>query len=781
MDREKDNQLTKYESTELSKRDSSSLYPDLVREYDGFDDDSDFNVKTYLDIILRRKWLILACLVISVVTVTVSTLRMVPIYKAQIVVEITPEPPRITSFREVAPIGVQMFDKQEFYETQYQLLKSVSLGKQVVSALGLNENVQTQQPVKKPLKKTGILSKITSVITGQHAKGKGTSENQETKLNIDVEMERKIRSNQIAIGFMGGVTVIPDRKSRLIKITYDSTDPEFAAKAVNTLIDKYIEWIIDRKINTTKLAREFLEDQLHLVRMKLDKSERELGRYAKELDIVGMDEGVNQIYTKLISLNDMLSEVETQRIEKESTYNDVMAGNYKYLPQIINDSTLVELDKKYAELSAQYKSNSVIYGPNFPIMKRLFVEMNKIQEEKNERIHKVGVLIKKDYEASKKKEELLTKRRDDQKKRASLLNEESIQYKVYKRDVETNKTIYQSLLTRLGETEVTSALRATNVQVVDYAIPPTSPYKPNLQSNISYSIFLGLFVGLSLAFILDYFDNTIKDEDEVRRNYGLPFFGAIPLVKEDDSIKLEKIVYYKPKSYIAEAFRVIRTSLLYSSPGHAPKSLLITSSQPIEGKTTVSSNLALSMLQSGSKVVLVDADLRKPRIHSVFLKNGSNTFGLSTYLVGKMDLQGVIKSSDIEGLDIIPSGPIPPNPVELLGSKKMKGLMDELMEKYDHVIVDGPPVTGFADSRIISLMVDGALLVTSVGVTQRHMLKSAIEELHRVRGRILGTVVNRLVPKRSGKYGYGYYYYQQYYTHDESIDNDKKIYLPRNV
>lgn len=284
-----------------------------------------------------------------------------------------------------------------------------------------------------------------------------------------------------------------------------------------------------------------------------------------------------------------------------------------------------------------------------------------------------------------------------------------------------------------------------------------SLYKPNIKFNLLLATLMGLMIGVFLAFIFEHFDNTIKDEDDLKRNFSLPFLGSVPQVDPNEIQDLDKIAYKNPKSLISEAFRVIRTSVLYSSANNNPRSLLLTSSQPIEGKTTCASNLAISLTQSGYKVVLVDADFRKPMLHKYFLDNG-NAFGLSTYLVGNMELQGVIHHADVDGLDIIPVGLLPPNPAELLGSNKMKELIERLNEEYDYVLIDSPPILGFADSRLVARFVDGVLLVTSVGITQRQLLRSSIENIVSVGGEIVGAIVNRL-DLRGRKYGYSYYYY----------------------
>ena len=361
---------------------------------------------------------------------------------------------------------------------------------------------------------------------------------------------------------------------------------------------------------------------------------------------------------------------------------------------------------------------------------------------------------------------------EEKKKRSSELNVQAIQYRILEREVETNKSIYDDLLLKLKETEVTSAIRETNVQVVDYSSVPKSPFKPNIKTNVLYSVMVGLMLGCFISFGIEFFSTKLRDEEELKKKFPhIPYLGAIPMAEEADLDKLERIVYTNPRSVVSEAFRVIRTSILYSSADHPPRSILVTSPQPIEGKTTSASNLALSMIESNLSVALIDADLRKPRLHKLYSSNG-NTMGLSTYLVGKGTVENVVTKTDVSGLDFVSSGPIPPNPAELpdLGSKRMKDLIDTLVEKYEHVIIDGAPVSAFADSRLLSRLVDGVLLITSIGITQKNVLKNSIEEIRKVRGKIIGTIVNRLDSSRD-KYKYKYYYY---YSDEKRIDSKEK-------
>ena len=754
--------VVEYKSNELKEREDYPLSTQVRREYDTHIEEES-NLRDYIDVILRRKWIVISCLAISVVTVAIASLLMNRIYKAEATIEIAPENPKITTFQEVVELEPQPQQTASFYETQYKLIESKSLAKEVISALQLD--LHPEFAVNE--KKLGFISLVTDAFAEIFSANEKISDPKEIK------KMQLAREEELMESFLDRVKVTPDRKSRLVRISFESSFPELSAKAANTLVDEYIGWVLERKLDATKAARRFLEKQLGEVKAKLERAEEELSSFAKGADIVSLDEKFNLTYKQLAELNDALSKAETERLTKEALYKEIQAGDHAYFPQVISDSSIQTLDEEHTKLKSQYDNMSVIYGPNYPEMKQLAAQLGRIQSDIKERINGIAESIKKDYQTALTKENILRQRNDEQKKLVTKLNDKTVQYRILEREVETNKSIYQNLLQRLKETEVASGIRATNIQVVDYASTPLIPYKPNIKLNMLLSILMGLIGGVFLAFIFEHFDSTIKDEEEVKRRFSLPFLGAVPLVDENELQDLEKVVYANPKSIVSEAFRVIRTSILYSSPDSPPRSLLITSTQPLEGKTTCASNLALSFTQSGLKVVLIDGDLRKPRLHKLFLNNGY-AFGLSTYLVGKMELSGVINRTSLDGLDLIPSGPIPPNPAELLGSKRMKELIKRLLEEYDHVIFDGPPIMGFADSRLLSSVVDGVLLVTSIGITQRQTLRGSIEDILRVRGRIIGTIVNRLESRRS-KYGYSYYYY---YSDKEGKRKRPKLDLP---
>jgi polysaccharide biosynthesis transport protein len=732
---------------ELRETEDYPLSAEPRREYYAYIEEES-NLRDYIDVVLRRKWIVISCLAVTVVTVAIASLLMNRIYKAEATIEIAPENPKITTFQDVVELDTQPQQTDSFYETQYKLIESRSLAEEVIGALKLDLHPEFASVEKN----SGFISFVKDKISGILSASEKKPDPKE------IEKEQLAEKEELIDSFLDRVKVEPDKRSRLVQISFESSYPELSANVANTLADKYIGWGIERKLSATKAARQFLEKQLGEVKAKLERAEEELNAFAKSAGIVTPvnDEKFNLTYKQLADLNDALSSAETEKLKKEAVYKETEAGNYSYIPQVIADPSIQALNEEFTKLKAEYDNMSVLFGHNYPEIKQLAAQLGRLDIDINGRINAIAESIKTDYQAALRSENILRERTEKQKGMVTGLNDKTVQYRILDREVETNKSIYESLLQRLKETEVTSGIRASNIQVVDYAPIPIFPYKPRIVLNMLLAVLMGLMGGIFLAFVFEHFDRSIRDEEELKRRFSLPFLGAIPLAADNELTDLEKVVYRSPKSIVSEAFRVIRTSILYSSSESPPRALLVTSTQPFEGKTTSASNLALSFTQSELKVIIVDADLRRPRLHEIFVSNG-NSSGLSTYLVGKKDLSGVINRTSMNGLDVIYSGPIPPNPAELLGSKKMRELIEQLLEQYDQVILDAPPIGGFADSRLLSSAVDGVMLVTSIGITQRQTLSASIEDIMNVKGRIIGVIVNRIESRRS-KYVYEYYH-----------------------
>lgn len=752
---------------ENKERALRGYYPQAPETLTAYPVDDEVSIHRYIEVVLRRRRIIIAFFVIVLVTTLLGTLLSDPIYKATAKLEISLENPKVVNFDQVVELETT---SEEFYETQYLLLKSNALARQVVEKLNLSEHPEYNSENKKPT----MLSRLTSGISGiignaiSGAKSIIIRPSQIESSNTNDNFDEINKQNNLVNAFVGSLEISPVGNSRLVDISFQSHDRKLSAEAVNSLADTFIEWLLNRKLDATKQGRDFLKKQIEQTQINLEQSEEELNAFAKSHDIVSLDEKMNLTYHTFSELNDALAKAETQRLEKEALYKHVLNGNIEALPQVLSDPYIQNLKQEHATIHSQYSELSATFKPGYPKLKELGAKVAELQRKIDEAENSVAASIKSDYEAALKKEETLRESHDKQKILASALNDKSIQYNILKREVDSNESIYNTLLQRLKETEVSSAITASNIQVVDYAQIPLLPFKPNVTLNLLFACIIGLGGGIFLAFFIEYFDNTVKSPEDVRDKLNYPVLGGVFESKEAGTLgsPVEKSFLLDPRSHIAEAFRTIRTSLLLSTPGKPPRSILITSCFPAEGKTTVSINLASSFAQAGSKVLLLEADLRRPRIGSVL---GNNGLGLSSYLTGNANLGDVISEGDVPNMYVLPVGPIPINPAELVGSDIMKNLMEILEEDYDYIIVDGPPALGFVDAHIISNIVDGVAVVVRAGKTPRKSIRELIDRLWNLRANFLGVIVNGIELNQKS------YYYQSYSYYYGEDEEKKKI------
>jgi capsular exopolysaccharide synthesis family protein len=713
-------------------------------------EEREVNLRDYWKVIRKRQWTIIAFFLIVVVTTAVATFTMRPIYRGTTTIQINKENPQIVDFKEI--FAVNTMDR-DYYQTQYKLLESRNLARRVIHLLKLAEHPEflPQRQTAFQRWKSNIMKSLSSLFS---ATDKDSSEDDKETLLIN--------------GFLNKVKIEPIRNTRLVKIHFDSRYPELSGRVSNTLARQYIQQNLENRFIATEQAKEWLTGQLEVLKAKVERADERLQAFASKHDIISLEEKENITMQRLAELNETLTKAESDRIAKEALYRQASARNYDSLPIILENTLIQELKQASIQLDAEYMRRSETFKPEYPEMVRLKNQINTIRKRLDAEVGRIVGGIKNDYESGLRRESLLRASFRRQKTKAMEMKQKAIQYNILKREADTNRDLYHSLLQRMKEAGVSAGITASNIQIVDGAELPTKPFKPNKRLNLLLAAVVGLFLGLGLAFFFEYLDNTVKTPEDVEQLIRLPSFGMIPEISYERRRRLDKGTFYPvelvthghPKSILSEAYRNIRTSILLSFSEKPPKKIAISSPNPAEGKTTTVVNTAIALSQTGARVLIVDSDMRKPRVHEVF--GEENGVGLSSFLSGNAELQSILRKSRIPNLFYIPSGPIPPNPSELLGSKLFKTMVQFLGEKFDHIVLDSPPVLGFADSVIISASVDGIILVVLGGKTPRDTLQRAREVLDQVNAKILGVVINRIDIGRSD-YGYYYYRYQYYY------------------
>ena len=683
---------------------------------------------------------------------------MKPIYRGTISVQINKENPQIMDFKEM--FSVNMWDL-DYYQTQYKILESRTLAKRVIQTLKLSEHPEFQPKPLTPFQqwKSNILKPMTGLFTSSKKNAPSEKEISENK-----------KDTALIDQFLSKLKVEPIRNSRLVKVHFDSNYPELSAKVPNTLAVTYIQQSVESRFIATEQVKEWLTKQLEDLKAKVERADEALQAFGSKHDIISLEEKENVTMQRLTELNEVLTKAESERMAKEALYRQTKDKHFDALPSILENKLVMDLKQAYIQLEAQYMKLSETFKPEYPEMVRLKNQMQSIQRRMDVETNKIIAGIKNDYESNLRRESLIRQAFEQQKAKVMEMKEQGIQYNILKREADTNKELYKGLLQRMKEAGVSAGLTVSNIQVVDQAEIPTGSYKPNKKLNLLLAAVVGLFLGIGLAFFFEYLDNTVKSPEEVEQLIRLPSFGMVPEISYERKKRLEKasypvelVTHGHPKSILSEAYRNIRTSILLSFSEKPPKKIVITSPNPSEGKTTTVINTAIALSQTGAQVLIIDGDMRHPRIHKIF--NEENGAGLSNFLSGNSPLDSIIKKTEVPNLYYIPSGPIPPNPSELIGSKVFKVMMDSLGKKFDHIVLDSPPALGFADSVILSTTVDGVILVVLGGKTPRETLQRAKEVLHQVNAKILGVVINRVDIHRSG-YGYYYYRYHYYYGKD---------------
>jgi succinoglycan biosynthesis transport protein ExoP len=716
----------------------------------------------YVIILRKHQWLILTFLLTVVTVVTIASFKMKPVYEAAARVEVDKESQNVLRFQDNS--YDEFMDSEDYIETQAKILQSETLALQTIKSLDLGRYPEFG----------GSVNSLTFAQSGTASKRPA-----------------------ILGAFLGGLSVKRVPNSRLIEVRFEAEDPQLAALVVNTHLQDFIEQNFRSKYDATTQASTWLSAELEELRLKVEKSEDERIAYERKNQIWQIDEKQDITTQKLADLSKTVTDAQTALAEREALYRMAVSGNVDSLPAARDNAVIQDLVKRKSQLDEDYAEAVNQYGPNFPKVQRLAAQQKELDEDLAKQRNLMVETIKTEYDTARSHVAILQEALDRQKAEANDLAEKLVNYHILQHDADSNKQLYDGLLQKLKEAGISAGLRSSNIRVVDPALAPTSPSRPQKARNISLAFLVGLVGGVGLAIFREYLDNTVKSPDDIESLTGLPSLAVVPslpglnghhgklsrLAREAApqaalGPRVELLSYVQPKSQISEAFRALRTSLLLSQAEHPPQVILVTSALPREGKTTAAVNLAVTLAQLGDRTLLMDSDLRKPGIRRALNLTIGKEAGLSSYLAGVSTLDEVlIPHPTISNLTALTTGPVPPSPADLLSSHKMREAITEVRRRFKFVVIDSPPVMAATDAVILSALTDGVLLVVRSGETPKEAFTRTRDLLAAVKCRLLGVVLNA-VDSSAPDYYYSYRYYPYAYGYGYGEDVGKGAPFP---
>ena len=737
---------------------------------------------SYWRVLSKRRWTVATVLAVLFTVVLVGTLKETPIYQSGALLEIEKENPNILSVQELFQLETV---SDTYLETEYKILQSDTLARQVIVQLRLDLVPEFNSKAKRA-------PAASDELGGQ------------TAAPDPLAVERALSV------FQDRLSVEPVKLSRLVAIRFESSDPALAARIVNALAEADIDENLRVRWDATQRASEWLTQQLDDLKGRLEQSENQLQAYAQANGLIYLqdDKGTeeNIVDERLRQLQEELTQAQADRYQKESMYRLVQAGQIDSLPGVADNKLIEDLTEQMTDVERQKAELETTFTADYPKVQELQNQEDKIASVIERERQRAANQLTNDYQAAVRREDLVQQAFNQQQNDANSIAGRSVQYNILKREVDTNRQLYEGLLERLKETGVSAGLKASNIRVVDEAVAPRKAARPDLPLNLALALVLGLALGLGGAFLQEHLDNSLKSSEDIERYMGLPALALIPSVESLNGQR--RGVYglserssavaangsrangssgksngtngnrqsgdHAPKSWyrisggieppaaLGEAFRGLRTSVMLSSADQPPRTLLVSSPRPSEGKTTVSVNLAISLAQLNQRVLLIDCDMRRPSVRKALdLANG---LGLVSYLTGQKDWRTAVIPSGVQNLDALVCGPVPPNPAELLSSDRMRVLFEEARGEYQFVVVDSPPLLNVSDSRILATLVEGVILVVKGGTTPRELAQRAKSYAEDVGANLIGVVLNNLDVRAGDDY---YRYYRYDYEGDE--------------
>jgi capsular exopolysaccharide synthesis family protein len=707
-------------------------------------------------VLLRRRWLVIPFFVATVLVTTAVTLRQTKIYDATTTIIIDLTAPRVLDKDQVQDVvdsgpGGYWFSR-EYYETQYRVIASRAVARRVADRLQLGSNASF----------LGVLGE-RDPATQERAMG-GKDPVKILQRNLKVE---------------------PVKDSRIVRIRYEDPDPQLAASIANSFAESYIAENLAVKSTTTQSASDWLEEQLVGLEKKLNQSSKELFDFKKSHDIVAAswEDRQSMVSQRLTAINDALTKARVRRAELQARNDGINVASsvigpdepdLERLGALGQSDGMQALKGRYLEARSECADLRVKYLDDHPKIEACGKKLSLARQALSEEISGALSAARKEFEEVTKTERNLASLLEQTKADSFALNQFERDYLELKRSYDNNQRLYELVLKRLKDTSVAGMLQVSNVRILDRARSSGIPLRPDPKKNGALALLIGLLGGIALAFVAEYLDTSITSQEQVEEKLGLAFLGIIPSIPSNkDGTPQDLIVQSQPKSAVAECLRAVRTNLLFMSPEKPLKTILVTSSGPQEGKTTTATSLAVTMTASGNRVLLVDADMRRPRVHRIF--GLSNDKGLSSLILGDGTLRELVQDTHIPNLSVLPCGPVPPNPAELLHTASFRRVLLEMAASFDRVIIDSPPIGVVADAVVVSTQVDGCLIVLKAGRTSRDVARHAVKQLRDVNAPLFGAVLNDL-DLEDQKYGqYSYYYRYGYYYGDSKRNSSESV------
>lgn len=698
-------------------------------------------VRQYLRIASRWRYVIIGITTACILLGLIVTLLMTPKFTATAILEIARESNKVTDIQGVERDASAV--DQEFYQTQYGLLRSRALSERVATQLRLVDDP----------KFFDMFGATSSAPAFETTNGRFAALGRAERVRTAGEILR------------GNLSVNPMRMSRLVDIAFTSPKAEFSAQVANAWAENFIQINLERKVQATSYGRNLLQRQLGLQKERLDNSQRQLVAYASANQIINLPaqgSGSNGSATversivadDLAALNGVLAEATAARIQAEARYEQSSGAGAS--TEALRNQAINSLRQRRAELAAEYQRLMVQFEPQYPAAKAIQSQIDQLDRSVAREEGRVSASIRGDFREAQQREAGL-QARVDQLKTSYLDNRRrSIQYNIYQQEVDTNRALYDGLLQRFKEIGVAGGVGVNNVSVVDNADVPQKPSSPRLLLNLLVSGLLGFGLATLTALALEQIDEAIADPAEVERQLGLPLLGSVPKVADSTTPRDELL---DRKSALVDAYLAINTNLGFTTEHGVPRSFSVTSTRPAEGKTTTSLALATMLARAGHRVILVDGDMRSPSIHH--LGGVGHDRGLSNFLAGEDAVETMLFEMKDFGFTAMSAGPIPPNAAELLTGNRLSSLIKQLLDRYDHVVIDSPPVMGLADAPLIASHVEGVVYTVESHGIRSTLVKTALGRLAAANARIFGGVLTKFEARRA-HYGYGYEYGYDY-------------------